>query len=367
MHLGSDHAGLDLKAHLTAWLTEHGYEPVDHGPFVYDALDDYPVFCLRAAEAVAAGGRAGQPGRRDRRLRQRRADGRQQGEGHPLRAGLVRGDRRLAREHNDANVVAVGGRMHTVDEMTRFVEVFLATPFSGEERHVRRIGHAGDYETTGELPRCRPSALGGTAAMPEGHTLHRLADELDRRVRGRRVRVSSPQGRFADRRRCSTAQVLLGAESAGKHLFVEFEHDRFVHVHLGLIGKFDVHRTSTEVPLPVGQVRCGWYRRRRPYAYADLRGAILCDLVGPARDDEVLGRLGPDPLRPDADPDCAWARIRRSQPADRRPADGPGGPRRGRQRLPRRGAVPAPDPPAAPGQHPAASASGARCGTTWSS
>ena len=54
MHLGCDHAGLDLKAHLTAWLTEHGYEPVDHGPFVYDALDDYPVFCLRAAEAVAA-------------------------------------------------------------------------------------------------------------------------------------------------------------------------------------------------------------------------------------------------------------------------------------------------------------------------
>ena len=51
VHLGCDHAGLDLKAHLVAWLTDHGYEPVDHGPFVYDALDDYPVFCLRAAEA----------------------------------------------------------------------------------------------------------------------------------------------------------------------------------------------------------------------------------------------------------------------------------------------------------------------------
>ena len=59
VHLGSDHAGLDLKAHLIAWLTEHGYEPVDHGPFVYDALDDYPVFCLRAAEAVARTARRG--------------------------------------------------------------------------------------------------------------------------------------------------------------------------------------------------------------------------------------------------------------------------------------------------------------------
>src|SRR3954466_4113652 len=59
VHLGCDHAGLDLKAHLSAWLTEHGYEPVDHGPFQFDALDDYPVFCLRAAEAVAVDGKQG--------------------------------------------------------------------------------------------------------------------------------------------------------------------------------------------------------------------------------------------------------------------------------------------------------------------
>jgi ribose 5-phosphate isomerase B len=146
VHLGCDHAGLDLKAHLTAWLTEHGYEPVDHGPFVYDALDDYPVFCLRAAEAVAIGG---------------------SGNGEQMAANKVAGIRCalvwseetavLARQHNDAQVVAVGGRMHTVEEMTRFVEVFLATPFSEEERHARRIGMLVDYERSRELPPLPPT------------------------------------------------------------------------------------------------------------------------------------------------------------------------------------------------------------------
>ena len=74
----------------------------------------------------------------------------------------------LAREHNDANVVAVGGRMHTVEEMTRFVEVFLATPFSGEERHSRRIAMLGDYETTGDLPPLPESALLGGTALGRG-------------------------------------------------------------------------------------------------------------------------------------------------------------------------------------------------------
>jgi ribose 5-phosphate isomerase B len=154
VHLGCDHAGLELKDHLVAWLTEHGHEPVDHGPFAYDAQDDYPAFCLRAAEGVA----------RDRE------DGLDSlgvviggsGNGEQMAANKVRGVRaalvwseetaRLAREHNDATVISVGGRMHAVEETTRFVEVFLATPFSGEERHVRRIGQLASYETTGELP-----------------------------------------------------------------------------------------------------------------------------------------------------------------------------------------------------------------------
>ena len=162
VHLGSDHAGLELKEHLLNWLADHGFEAVDHGPFVYDALDDYPVFCLRAAEAVAADWQDGEEclgvvigG---------------SGNGEAIAANKVKGVRcalvwseetaTLAREHNDANVVSVGGRMHTVEDMTRFVEVFLGTAYSGEERHTRRIGMLADYEKTGNLPPLPESALG---------------------------------------------------------------------------------------------------------------------------------------------------------------------------------------------------------------
>jgi ribose 5-phosphate isomerase B len=166
VHLGSDHAGLELKDHLMTWLVDHGYEPVDHGPFVYDALDDYPCFCLRAAESVAA----------------ERAEGLDSlgvviggsGNGEQIAANKVEGIRCalvwseetavLAREHNDANMVSVGGRMHPVEDMTRFVEVFLATPFPGEERHVRRIGQLSTYDETKELPDLPESALRGTDA-----------------------------------------------------------------------------------------------------------------------------------------------------------------------------------------------------------
>jgi len=162
VHLGSDHAGLELKDHLLNWLADHGYEAVDHGPFVYDAVDDYPVFCLRAAEGVAGD----------------RAEGLDSlgvviggsGNGEQIAANKVQGVRAalvwseetavLAREHNDATVVSVGGRMHTVEEMTRFVEVFLTTAFTGEERHVRRIAQLTSYETSGELPPLPASALG---------------------------------------------------------------------------------------------------------------------------------------------------------------------------------------------------------------
>jgi formamidopyrimidine-DNA glycosylase len=152
--------------------------------------------------------------------------------------------------------------------------------------------------------------------MPEGHTLRRLADDLDAAFAGRRVRVSSPQGRFtADAEQLDGAR-LVGADSAGKHLFVELEGERFVHVHLGLIGTFSVHAGVVEVPEPVGAVRLRLVSADdhdpRGTSYADLRGAILCDLVGPDRRAEVLGGLGPDPLRADADPDVAWRRISRS-------------------------------------------------------
>lgn len=158
VHIGCDHAGLELKEHLLGWLRDNGHEPVDHGPWVYDAQDDYPVFCLRAAQGVA-----GDPGSLGIVIGG-------SGNGEQIAANDVRGIRaalvwsdetaRLAREHNDANVVSVGGRMHTVEEMTRFIGIFLDTPFSGDERHVRRIAQLTHYEETGELPPLPASAQG---------------------------------------------------------------------------------------------------------------------------------------------------------------------------------------------------------------
>jgi endonuclease VIII len=142
--------------------------------------------------------------------------------------------------------------------------------------------------------------------MPEGHTLHRLAGQLSAAFAGQIVRVSSPQGRFADAVHVDGTRM-LGATSAGKHLFLEFEGGLFVHVHLGLIGKFDVH--DGPAPPPIGQVRL---RLTTTAAYADLRGATQCDLVQRQRRDAIVGTIGPDPLRPDADPMLAWHRISRS-------------------------------------------------------
>lgn len=161
--------------------------------------------------------------------------------------------------------------------------------------------------------------------MPEGHTLRRLALDLTAAFGGEVVAVSSPQGRFA----ADAAQIdgteLVSADSAGKHLFIEFAGERFVHIHLGLIGKLDVRRGPA--PPPQGAVRLRLVSRGRPPErcqpglaqaddpgwYADLRGATRCDLVDASRKAQVVAQLGPDPLRPDADPDKAWARIRASE------------------------------------------------------
>lgn len=148
--------------------------------------------------------------------------------------------------------------------------------------------------------------------MPEGHTLRRLADDLTEAFAGRQTRLSSPQGRFAADAALLDGAVCVGADAAGKHLFVEFDGERFVHIHLGLIGNFDLHE-GPALPEPRGQVRMRMVAEAgAAVRWADLRGAILCDLIGPGRRDEVMARLGPDPLRPDADPARAWARISRS-------------------------------------------------------
>jgi endonuclease-8 len=147
--------------------------------------------------------------------------------------------------------------------------------------------------------------------MPEGHTLHRLAAALAAHFGGRRVEVSSPQGRFAEEARALDGSLVEGAEAWGKHLFVEFGGERFVHVHLGLYGKFHVY--DGPPPAPVGQVRLRLVAQGERPSYADLRGATACELVTDEQRAAVVARLGPDPLRADADPARAWARISRSR------------------------------------------------------
>ena len=145
--------------------------------------------------------------------------------------------------------------------------------------------------------------------MPEGHTLHRLAGHLNEAFAGEKVHVSSPQGRFAADAELLDRSTLEQAEAWGKHPFIEFAAERIIHIHLGLIGKFDVV-VGPLVP-PVGQVRLRLVRSDAG-AHADLRGATRCDLVTPARRAEVVATLGPDPLRVDADWSRAWQRISRS-------------------------------------------------------
>jgi len=137
IHIGSDHAGLELKSSLVEYLTSKGHEVKDHGPYEYDALDDYPDFCIPAAQAtvkdkgslgIVLGG---------------------SGNGEQIAANKVKGVRaalawsvetaKLAKEHNDANVVGIGGRMHSLDECKEIIDAFIETPFSNDERHIRRI------------------------------------------------------------------------------------------------------------------------------------------------------------------------------------------------------------------------------------
>lgn len=146
VHVGTDHAGFELKKTVVAHLLHKGYDVVDHGAHVYDSLDDYPPFCIEAAEAVVAepgslGVVIGGSGNGEQ-MAANRVKG--------IRAALVWNDStaRLAREHNNANVISIGARQHTVEECLAFIDAFLETPFSGDERHQRRITLMDDYEET---------------------------------------------------------------------------------------------------------------------------------------------------------------------------------------------------------------------------
>ncbi|GFG55201.1 ribose-5-phosphate isomerase [Mycolicibacterium agri] len=150
VYLGSDHAGYELKQHIITHLQKNGHDPVDCGAYADDPSDDYPPFCIAAALRTV-----GDPGSRGIVLGG-------SGNGEQIAANKVKGIRcalawnsetaSLAREHNDAQIVSIGARMHTVEEALAIVDTFLATPFSKGERHQRRIDILTDYERTGQAP-----------------------------------------------------------------------------------------------------------------------------------------------------------------------------------------------------------------------
>ena len=149
IHIGSDHAGLEFKAKIIAHLQSQGHQVTDHGPHSFDPLDDYPEFCIPAALATAK-----DPGSFGIVLGG-------SGNGEQMAANKVKGVRaalvwsveiaKLAREHNDANVISLGGRMHDEKLCLELVDTFLSTPFSNDERHVRRIGLISKYEEEDQL------------------------------------------------------------------------------------------------------------------------------------------------------------------------------------------------------------------------
>jgi len=147
--LGSDHAGFELKARLIDHLAEQGHEPVDCGALTLDPSDDYPPPCIAAGARTAA-----EPGTLGIVIGGS-GNGEQIAANKVLgvRAALVWNDEtaRLARQHNDANVISIGGRNHPEADALRFVDLFLATPFSQDERHIRRIAMLSEYERTGAI------------------------------------------------------------------------------------------------------------------------------------------------------------------------------------------------------------------------
>ena len=149
IHIGSDHAGLEFKNELITHLVSKGHDVTDHGPYEFDALDDYPDFCIPCAEAVA----------KDASSLGIVLGG--SGNGEQIAANKVKGVRAalvwsietaaLAREHNNANVISVGQRLHSADFVKQLIDTFIATNFPGDERHVRRIEKISNYEVTGEI------------------------------------------------------------------------------------------------------------------------------------------------------------------------------------------------------------------------
>lgn len=150
VYLGADHAGYELKQQIIDHLKTLGHEPIDCGAFGYDADDDYPAFCIAAAARTVA-----DPGSLGIVLGG-------SGNGEQIAANKVPGARcalawstetaQLAREHNNAQLIGIGGRMHSTAEALAIVDAFLATPWSQADRHQRRIDILAEYERTHQAP-----------------------------------------------------------------------------------------------------------------------------------------------------------------------------------------------------------------------
>lgn len=143
--------------------------------------------------------------------------------------------------------------------------------------------------------------------MPEGNVIHHQARRLSRAFRRKTVAVDSPQGRFSEGAALVDDRVLTRAEAHGKHLFLGFDNRMWIHVHLGLFGKWRFGRGAA--PEPVGQVRM---RIRSDEAYAELRGPTVCEVLDDGAKRSAVQRIGPDPIRKDADPERAWTKAQRS-------------------------------------------------------
>jgi endonuclease-8 len=144
-----------------------------------------------------------------------------------------------------------------------------------------------------------------SGTVPEGHTIHRLALQHTRLLGGERLRVSSPQGRFADGAALLDRRTLAGVEAWGKHLFYDFGEDRYLHVHLGLFGRFWPWRTAR--PVGTRQVRLRLATAARG---VDLTGPTACEVLDPVARNAILARLGPDPLRQGSDAAAVWPKLR---------------------------------------------------------
>ena len=281
-----------------------GHEPIDCGAYIYDAEDDYPAFCIAAAVKTVAdpeslgiviGG---------------------SGNGEQIAANKVPGARcalawsvetaTLAREHNNAQVIGIGGRMHTVErgagDRRRVPE-----PPSGRKPNGTNVVSTSSPSTRRRTSRRRcPARRPRDARRPHAAPAGPAASAPVRPCAGAWCparRAGSPTAPLP-----STDGSCKKASAWGKHLFHHYEGGRVVHVHLGLYGTFT--EVPIPMPLPVGQVRM---RMIGAEYGTDLRGPTVCEVIEEPEVADVVARLGPDPLRRDADGALAWARIRKSR------------------------------------------------------